>query len=185
MVKWDIRFVGIGGQGIVLSSIILAHAAVLDGLNATQTQRYGAEVRGGEVYADVRISSEEIYAPVIDEADTIVGFIYSTLAKFINTLKNGGVLLIDSSTIHELPPTSRKISAVYRVPAAKVASELGDVRVANIVMLGALRELTNVVSEESLLKSIELHVPRRYLELNRKAYYAGKDLALSIIRKKA
>jgi 2-oxoglutarate ferredoxin oxidoreductase subunit gamma len=180
MVEWNVRFLGIGGQGIVLSSVILAHAAVIDGLNAVQTQRYGAEVRGGEVYADVKISSEEIYSPNVDEADYMVGFVYGTLAKYINTLRDGGVLIVDNSLVREVPPATKRVGILYKVPATKAAAELGEIRVANVVMLGALQALTNVVSEAGLLKSIELHVPRKYMELNRKAYYAGRDLALSI-----
>ncbi|MEM2021690.1 MAG: 2-oxoacid:acceptor oxidoreductase family protein [Zestosphaera sp.] len=180
MVEWNIRILGIGGQGVVLSSVILAHAAVIDGFNAVQTQRYGAEVRGGEVYADVKISSEEIYSPSLDEVDYMVGFVYSTLAKYVNTLKENGLLIVDGDLVRDLPPTLRKPGAVYRVPAARIATELGETRSANIVMLGALQAVTSVVSEASLLKSIELHIPRRYLELNKKAYYAGRDFALSL-----
>ena len=180
MVEWNVRFVGIGGQGLVLSAIILAHAAEFDGLNAVQTQMYGAEVRGGEVYADVKISSEEIFSPIIDEADYMIGFAYSTLAKYINTLKNEGVLFIDSSLVREIPPALKHIGILYKIPATQAATELGEVRVANIIMLGAFQALTSIVTEASLLKSIELHVPRRYIELNKKAYYTGKYFALRI-----
>ncbi|RLE08099.1 hypothetical protein DRJ00_06895 [Candidatus Aerophobetes bacterium] len=179
MPEWSIRLLGIGGQGIGLSSVILAHAAVLDGLNAVQTQRYGAEVRGGEVYADVKISDGEIYSPSIDEADYMIGFAYSTLSKYINTIKDGGILFIDPDLVRQLPPTTKRIKTVYRIPATRIAAELGNVRVANVVMLGAMREITNIVTEESLLKSMELHIRKKYIEINKKAYIAGKNFVLS------
>ena len=179
MPEWNIRFLGIGGQGVVLSSVILAHATVLDGVNAIQTQRYGSEVRGGEVYADVKISDGEIYSPIIDEVDYMIAFAYSTLSKYINTIKDNGALFIDPDLIQNLPPTTKRIGAVYKIPAARIATELGNSRVANTVMLGAMRAITNIVTEESLLKSLEMHVPKKYLEINKKAYYTGKNFVLS------
>jgi len=174
MSEISIKILGIGGQGVVLSSIILAHAAILDGFNATQTQRYGAEVRGGEVFADVKISKDEIYTPVIYEADYMIGLTYSTLAKYINALKDMGVLFINEDLIQEIPPSRKKIAKIYRVPASSIAAKIGNVRVANIVMLGAFLTLTGVVSEESLIKSLEINIREEHLEINKEAYFAGK-----------
>ena len=177
--EYNIRFVGIGGQGIVLSSIILAHAAVLNGLNALQTQRYGAEVRGGEVYADVKISNKELYSSSIDEADIVVGFAYGVLTKHINIIKNNGSLFVDKDLVPNVPQTSKKIGSVYKVPATRIAVELGNKRVANIVMLGAMNMVLRIVPDEYMMKSIGLHVPKKYIELNKKAYQEGKQFMQS------
>jgi len=175
--KASIKIAGFGGQGVVLASIILGRAAILDGKYSTQVASYGSESRGGECRAEVTISGNPIDYPLVDKVQTLVAMSQPALAKYINDLLPGGTLLVDPDMIRELP--SRKDITVIQVPAAKAADSLGRRIFENMVMLGALQARTKVVSEKSLLASIGENVPPKTVETNLKAAREG----ISIVSK--
>jgi len=175
--KKEIRLAGFGGQGVVLSGVILGRAAVLyDKKRATQTQSYGAEARGGAARSEVIISAETIDYPQVINPDILVAMSQRALDKYIKDLKPHGILIVDSELVKDLPETCS--FSLYRIPASQIASqEFGRTIVANMIMLGFLIGLTEVVSREALKKSVRDSVPEGTEEINLKALEKGREIA--------
>jgi 2-oxoglutarate ferredoxin oxidoreductase subunit gamma len=172
----EILLVGTGGQGIVLQGYILGRASALHGdKESTFIPSYGAEARGGESKAQVVISDEPIDYPYVTKADVMVAMATHAYEKFISTLKEDGVLLYDD----ELVQLDEKSSGIkkFGIPATKIAEELGNRVIANIVMLGFLIGATGVVSHEAMEKGVADSVPKKFLDLNVKAFQRGYDYA--------
>ena len=171
----EIRLSGSGGQGLILGGIILAEAAIQDGNNAIQSQSYGPEARGGASKAEVIISDEEIDFPKVEEADVLLAMTEIAYKKYIKGLKKGGILIADSSINID---TDEKPYKVLHVPIIATAQEkLGKAMVANIVALGVIQQLTEVVNKESLEAAVLNRVPKGTEELNRTALSEGYMLA--------
>ena len=172
MPRIEVRLTGFGGQGIVLSGIILARAAMYDKKEVVQTQSYGPEARGGACSSEVIISDEAILYPLIEEADILVAMSQEALDKHKNSIKRGGMLILDSDTISRSPKKSE--IKVNKVAATGIASEkFGKGIVANLVMLGALTNLTGIVSKEAMEKAVKESIPRGTEEINLKAFEEG------------
>ncbi len=170
----ELRLTGAGGQGLVLAGIILAEAAVLDGLNSLQSQSYGPEARGGSSKSEVIISRDEIFFPKVNECDLMLALTEASLNKYIDTIKPNGILIMDKS-IEKMP--ERDDLTIYVVPILQTALEdLKKPIVSNIVALGTIFELTKLISRESLEKAVCNNIPRGTEELNRKALTAGYNL---------
>jgi len=177
--RLEVLLVGTGGQGIVLQGYILGRAVALyDKKESTFIPSYGAEARGGESRAQVVISDEAIDYPYVTRADVMVAMATHACEKFIEMLKDDGVLLYDE----ELVQTNEKATAPKRfgIPATRIAEELGNKMVANIVMLGFLTGVTKIVSYEATEKGVADSVPRRFLDLNLKAFRRGYEHAASL-----
>lgn len=178
----EIRFAGFGGQGIIKSGIITAAAATIhSGKNAVQTQSYGPESRGGACKSEVVISEEDIDFPKVTEPDALVVMSQHAYNEYAEDVKSGGVIIMDPDMIpHEKELKNVK---VYRVPATKIAEELGRKIVANIVMLGAFAAITGLLDKDALKESIKANIPKGTEELNltafEKGYEYGKDLLKS------
>ena len=173
--RTEIRLSGEGGQGIVLAGVILAEAAAIyDGKNATQTQVYGPESRGGASKAEVIISDEEIDYPKAIAVDVLLALTQAAADKYGQDLKSSGILIVDSSKVPSPPAGANQ---VYRLPILETAKELGRAMVANIVSLGAIVALSGVVSREAIEQAILARVPKGTEALNRRALEAGFDLA--------
>lgn len=178
----EIRFAGFGGQGIIKSGIITAAAAAIhSGKNAVQTQSYGPESRGGACKSEVVISEEDIDFPKVTEPDVLVVMSQHAYNEYAEDVKSGGVIIMDPDMIpHEKELKNVK---VYRVPATKIAEELGRKIVANIVMLGAFAAITGLLDKDALKESIKANIPKGTEELNltafKKGYEYGKDLLKS------
>lgn len=167
-----IRLAGSGGQGLVLAGIILAEAAIMyDAKNAIQSQSYGPEARGGTTKSEVIISDEDIDYPKVDEPDILLAMSQDSLDKYLGDLKKGGILIVDSYFITEVPKGDFQR---YGIPFTQVAQEeLGRVVVANMVALGALIGICEVVSRTALEQAVLKRVPPGFTELNRKALAIG------------
>lgn len=144
---------GFGGQGVMLIGQMIAYAAMLEGKEVTWMPSYGPEMRGGTANCSVIISEEFVGSPVVTEADTAIIMNLPSLVKYEKNVVNGGNLLINSSLISE--KTSRREVKAYEIAANDIANELGNAKVANMVMLGAYIELTRIVSKESIIQSLE------------------------------
>lgn len=172
----ELRLTGSGGQGLILAGIVLAEAALLDGKKVVQSQSYGPEARGGASKSEVIISEIHINYPKVDKCDVLLALTQDAYDKYIDSLKPGGLLLLDSSIENSSKPNDVK---VVTVPILKTAREkIGKSMVANIVALGALYELTKVVSKESLIKAVLGRVPRGTENLNKEALSEGFNLIL-------
>jgi 2-oxoglutarate ferredoxin oxidoreductase subunit gamma len=165
-VRKEIQLAGFGGQGIVLSGRILGEAAILDGLNAVQTQSYGPESRGGAARSDVIISDQPIDYPKVVAPDILVTLSQPAYDKYRGVVGKKGMLIIDSDLVECEEPA-------LRVPFSKLADELGRRIVANVIMLGTLAKATNCVSRDSLERAVLGNIPKGTEELNRKALAAG------------
>ena len=175
--KTEIRIAGFGGQGVVLAGVVLGRAAVLyDKNKAIQTQSYGAEARGGGARSEVIISDDSIDYPKVRHPDVLVAMSQQALDKYLGDLKPGGLLLIDSELVKNLPP--EREFTLYRFPFSRIANdEFGRTIVANVIMLGTLTTLTALVSLEAMKSSIRTSVPKGTEEMNLKALERGMDLA--------
>ncbi|MGA2959560.1 MAG: 2-oxoacid:acceptor oxidoreductase family protein [Thermodesulfobacteriota bacterium] len=173
--KIEVRLSGSGGQGIILAGIILAEAAgVYDGKNVVQTQSYGVEARGGASRAEVIISDEEIVFPEVTRPDILLAMNQPSVDKFLDSLKEDGVLILDTTHVKGTPKIK---SRVYRVPITELGRKAGGVIVSNIVALGALVGLSGVASEEALRKAVLSRVPKGTEELNMRALDLGLQAA--------
>lgn len=171
----ELRLTGSGGQGLILAGIILAEAAILDGKNAIQSQSYGPEARGGASKAEVLISEDTINFPKVQNANFVLALTQIAADKYAKTVVEDGIILVDESV-----EISNEIKAkkIIKAPILRTAKEvIGKSIVANIVALGAIVSLTDVVSKESIEKAILSRVPRGTEELNKSALYEGFKLA--------
>lgn len=173
--KTEIRLTGSGGQGLILAGIILAEAAISEGLNAIQTQSYGPEARGGASKAEVIISSEEIDFPKVDQADIILTLTQAAAGSYLSTVKADGTAIVDTSVIIPEGLVAGKVLHVPIIDTAKKA--LGKSIVANIVALGFIAEYSGLVSREAVEKAVLSRVPKGTEELNRNALNEGYKLA--------
>ena len=163
---------GFGGQGIVLTGSILGQAATIgDQRQATMTQSYGPEARGGSCSSQVIISDEVIAFPYIEQAHVLVCMSQAGYEKNLATLMEGGALIWDSDLVRtgEHDPSWR----TYDVPATRFAEELGNKMMANIVMLGFLAAVEPVTTPESLRQAMLAAVPPRTRDTNTKAFERG------------
>lgn len=168
--RTEIRLAGEGGQGMILAGIILAEAAAIyDGKQATQTQSYGPEARGGASRAEVVISDGEIDHPEVLSADVVVALSQEAYKKFAKTIHAGGLLIVDEDRVTIEPG----VEAV-KIPVTRLAQETtGKTITANTVALGALVGLTQVVSRQAIEQAVVARAPKGTEEMNRKALEAG------------
>jgi 2-oxoglutarate ferredoxin oxidoreductase subunit gamma len=176
----EVRFTGFGGQGMaVIGSILGRAAAVYDGKQATMTQSYGPEARGGASSSQVIISDGRIFYPYVIESDILVGMSQEGYEKHRSTLKKTGVLLYDEDLVTLDPDESAE--HILAIPATRFAEDLGRKIVANIVMLGFLSGITEIVSEDALKKAIADSVPKPTIQLNLKAFDRGRAHAKGLL----
>jgi 2-oxoglutarate ferredoxin oxidoreductase subunit gamma len=175
--RFEIRLAGSGGQGLVLGGIIFSEAAAIyDGKHATQTQSYGPESRGGASKSEVVISDEEVDYPKATNPDVVLLFTEAAKEKYLPLCKQDAIIIADSDLVKsEIPSEYKK---VVKVPLTRIAKEsVGREFVANIIALGLIRELTKVVTEESLEKALLKRIPKGTEEMNKKALQLGKEAA--------
>ncbi len=178
----QVRFSGFGGQGVILMGIVLARAASLyeggsaaEGgprqMEAIQTQSYGPSARGGHSKCDVKISDHKMLYPFVEVPDDLIIMSQQAYAKYIDDRKPDTRIIIDPDLVLDRPSGD-----VYEIAATKAAETLGTRIVANIVMLGAYREITGIVSCESLEKALLDALPQATHELNKRALRLGSEL---------
>lgn len=171
--RHEIRFSGFGGQGIILSAVIIGRAAVMyDNKYAVQTQVYGPEARGGASMSAVIIDDDPVLYPEVSDPDIYVIMSQEGFEKYGANAQDPALMLVDSTRV-----SSRPKCRCLEIPATREAKQtLKKDIVANIVMLGALVSATHVVGEEALKKAILDSVPRGTEDLNLKAMQIGLQL---------
>ena len=172
-----IRLSGTGGQGIVTAGVILAEAALLDGKNVVQTQSYGPEARLGASRSEVIISTRKIAYPQVIKPDVLLCMSQDAFRKFIAKVNSDAVAVLDITNIELDERDLPKGLEVYALPITATAATLGSKMVANVVALGAMNALLEIVSPENLRKAVVSRVPERFRELNERALEAGIELA--------
>jgi len=175
---------GFGGQGIVMAGDILGKAATLyDHKHATMMQTYGPEARGGSCSSQVIISGSEILYPSIREPEVLVCMSQEGYTKNVKNLRRGGTLIWDTDLVK-----SRKSAAgltTYNIPATRFAEEMGNAMMANIVMLGFLAAVENVVSAGALREAVADSVPPATKENNLMAFDRGREYGEAILKGRA
>jgi len=176
MSRKEILIGGVGGQGVVLSGILLGTAATLfGGKQAVQTQSYSSELRGGSTRAEVIISEERVTDPQVRKPDILIVLAEDALSKYIHRIKPKGLLVIDSDLVKGAKPGDYEILAI---PATSIADkEMGNIVVANLIILGALLKKTGLLSVEAMEKAIEVSVPKKAITLNLNAFRRGLELS--------
>jgi 2-oxoglutarate ferredoxin oxidoreductase subunit gamma len=178
--RFEIRFSGSGGQGLITAGIIMAEAAsIIEGKHAVQSQSYGPEARGGASKSEVIISDGPIDYPKATIVDACLAMTQESADKYASGIKDGGVLLLDSEFVKREPQGNFK---TYKFPIMRTAKEdLGREIVANVVALGAMVALTGAISREAGEKAVLAKVPEAFIELNRKAYNLGFEKVKALL----
>ncbi len=169
---------GFGGQGTLFAGQLLTYAALDYNKVCTWIPSYGPEMRGGTAHCTVIISDEEIGSPLVRYPDAVVAMNLPSLDKYETKVKAGGVMVANSSLINRQAERP-DITALY-IPGNEIAEELGNSRITNMVMLGALLQLMPVLPLEVLKGALENHMPernRKYLPLNYQALDTGAKFA--------
>ena len=183
----EIRISGFGGQGVILSAIVIGKAGcIYENGYSTMTQAFGPEARGGACSAQVILSNEPILYPYVTRPDILVTMSQEAYSLFAPQLKDNGILIIEQDLVRidKLPAGVR----VYSLPATRLAEELGKRMVMNIVMVGFFGAVTNLLNPDALRQAIADSVPEAFRELNLKAFdkgfeYGTKHLAVAWSRK--
>jgi len=145
---------GFGGQGVLSAGLMLAEAAMLGGLSSTYFPAYGAEMRGGTANCSVVISDNAIASPIVTEIDILIALNKPALEKFSPRVKDGGVIIYNSSLIKE-KYESPNVKAIA-VPAEDLALEkFNNPKIANVIILGAFIKQTGTIKMEKLKESIK------------------------------
>lgn len=177
--RYDIRLSGSGGQGLIMMGIILAEAiGVYDGKFVAQTQSYGPEARGGSSKAEVVVSDEEIDYPKAMQLDLLLAMNQRSCDDYYMDLKPNGILIVDSTFVTQVP-----VSGAYVIPFTRIAREmLKREMVANIVALGAISQLSDIVSKKALEAAVLARVPKGTEKLNKDALQAGMQAAKRLLK---
>ena len=175
MKRTRLVFSGSGGQGVITAAIILAEAAVIhEGLNATQSQSYGAAARGGATRSDIIISNSDICFPMVTQPNILVCLTQGAYNEFFPIIRPGGMLLTDSRFVKQ----EKKVDAkqlefpMYQ----EVMEKIGKPIVFNICVLGTLIGLTGLIKAESLLATIKDNVPSDFIAMNTEAFELGMEM---------
>jgi len=182
--EMHILITGFGGQGVIMAGDVLGTAATIyDGKFATMTQAYGPEARGGACSAQIIISDEEVLFPYVKEPHVLICLSQEGYTKNIGSLRNGGMLILDSDLVRakEISPDV----TAYTIPATRFAEELGNKMMANIVMLGFLAAISDMISTEALRKAVLTSVPAPTREINARAFERGRDYGKAALKSRA
>jgi 2-oxoglutarate ferredoxin oxidoreductase subunit gamma len=178
----EIRFSGYGGQGIIRCGLITGKAVSLyDNKFGTMTQSFGPEARGSACSSQVVVSDDRVLYPYITRPEILVSMSQDAYEKYEPDLREDGVLIYDTDLV-KLKPGRGQIKT-YGVPSTRFAEEMGNRVFANLVMLGFFTAITRVVSPEAMKKALPGLVPKRFLELNIRAFEKGYSYGLDLLAK--
>lgn len=176
----EIVISGFGGQGALFAGQLLAHTALDQNLHVTWFPSYGPEMRGGTAHCTVIVSDDEIGSPVVRNPAAVIVMNLPSLDKYEPLVAAGGTLIVNTSLVDREP--AREDLQVVMVPANEIAEELGDRRLANLVMLGALMQRLGTFSLDQIGQALKRNIPERHRDLlkaNLKALKRGAELAES------
>jgi len=174
MSTFEIKFGGLGGQGVILSAMVTGRAAAIhDGKHATLTQAFGPEARGSSCSAQVIVSTERILYPYVHHPDVLIAMSQDAYSRFAPEVREGGIVLIDQDLVKPGAPSAGR--RVYSIPATRIAEELGRRMVLNIVMTGFFTAIVGAVDVEAMRKALRESVPKGTEDLNLKAFERGYE----------
>jgi 2-oxoglutarate ferredoxin oxidoreductase subunit gamma len=168
----EIRIAGFGGQGVILSAVVLGKAAsIYENGFATMTQNFGPEARGGACSAQLIVSDSPVLYPYVTHPDILVVMSQEAYTRFVPELKDGGILIVEQDLVR-VSDLKGHIK-VYSVPATRIAEELGKRMVLNSVMVGFFTAVTHLLEPDAVRKAVADSVPSNFRELNLKAFDKG------------
>lgn len=174
---WELIISGSGGQGAILAGIIIAEAALAEGYNVIQTQSYGPEARGGASRSEVIISNRELAYPKVQDCNYLVAMTQESLNKYAHQLGAGGTLLTDD----DIDTTSLTNAInICKAPIFATVEKLKKPMVANVLVLGILNALANIVSPERLSVAIQGRVPKSTIDINLEALKQGTQIGKAL-----
>ena len=176
----EIRLAGFGGQGVILSAIILGRAAsIYQGAFATMTQNFGPEARGGACSAQLILSESPALYPYVTRPDCLVVMSQEAYSRFVPELKEGGTLIVEQDLVR-VSDLNQEIQ-VYSVPATRIAEELGKRMVLNSVMVGFFTAVTHLLDPDAVRKAVADSVPPSFRELNLQAFEKGLEQGTTVL----
>ncbi|MCB2178775.1 2-oxoacid:acceptor oxidoreductase family protein [bacterium] len=174
---------GFGGQGTLFAGQLLTYAALDYGKHCTWIPSYGPEMRGGTAHCTVIISDEEIGSPLVRTPQVVLAMNLPSLDKYESLIQPGGVMIINQSLINR--QVNRTDFTALPIPGNELAEELGNSRITNMIMMGAMLELVPVIPLDVIKTALEHHIPernRKYLPLNYQAVDTGAAFAREHIK---
>jgi len=185
----EIRIAGFGGQGVIMSAVVIGKAGcIYQNGYSTMTQNFGPEARGGACSAQVILSDDPILYPYVTRPDILIVMSQEAYTLFSPQISPNGTLVIEEDLVRigDLPPGVR----VYSIPATRIAEELGKKMVLNIVMVGFFGAVSQALDHDALRNAVAASVPEAYRELNLKAFdrgfeYGTKELTETIVKQES
>ncbi len=172
--RLEVRMAGVGGQGIVTMGYVVGTAAALyDKKDVVMTEAYGPEIMGGFSRADVIISDSHIDYPIIDDPDVLLVMSQDGWERNGSLVKERGLVLYEEDLVQPGDPKSRTFVAI---PAIRTADELGRRVIANVILMGALQEITNILTKKALESALMERIPKGTEKLNLIALSKGYEL---------
>ena len=176
----EIRIAGFGGQGVILSAIVLGKAAsIYQGAYATMTQNFGPEARGGACSAQLVVSDSPILYPYVTVPDILVVMSQEAYVRFAAELKDGGIMIVEQDLVRVAG--LKQGVKVYSIPATRIAEELGKRMVLNSVMVGFFTAITQLLEPDAVRKAVADSVPPSSRELNLKAFEKGLEYGINAL----
>jgi len=176
----EIRVAGFGGQGVILSAIVLGKAcSIHEGKFATMTQNFGPEARGGACSAQLVLSDSPVLYPYVTQPDIMVVMSQEAYGKFGSELKDGGMLIIERDLVRVTDEPKQQ--RIYSIPATRIAEELGKRMVLNIVMVGFFTAVTQLLDPDAVRKAVADSVPAHFRDLNVKAFDKGYEYGVAAL----
>lgn len=180
--RLEARFCGVGGQGVVLGSTILAEAAIFyEGKFATQSPTFGSQVRGGPTKVDIIVDTKEILYPKATKVNYFFALAQQSFNKYFHEISDDCVILIDENVIQSIPDSilNHQGYTLLKFPVLQTAKDkFKNPLISNMISLGVTQGVTQVVKKESLLASVEKNVPKKHLQANIEAVEMGIELGM-------
>jgi len=174
----EIRIAGFGGQGVILSALVLGKAAsIYQNAYATMTQNFGPEARGGACSAQLIVSGTPVLYPYVPHPDVLVVMSQEAYTKFVPQLKDGGTLIVEEDLVRVADGKGE--IKVYSIPATRFAEELGKRMVLNSVMVGFFTAVTQLLEPDAVRKAIADSVPSHSCDVNLKAFNKGYEYGVN------
>jgi 2-oxoisovalerate ferredoxin oxidoreductase beta subunit len=173
----EIKVAGFGGQGVLLLGAALAQSGMLEDYHVSWLPSYGPEMRGGTANCHVNIREIEVGSPMVSNPSVLIALNRPSLEKFEQDVKPGGLIIYDTSLIDIAP--ARKDIEILPLPATKMADELGNTRVANMLVIGAYVGYTGIMAKDTVYEALKSAVKhKRFMEINQRAVDAGYEFGL-------
>jgi 2-oxoglutarate ferredoxin oxidoreductase subunit gamma len=177
----EIIIAGFGGQGVLSMGKILAYSGIMQDQEVSWMPSYGPEMRGGTANVTVIVSDERISSPILNKYDTAIILNQQSMDKFEETVKPGGLLLYDPNGITRHP--ERKDIRIYKIEGARLAAEMGNTKIFNMIVLGAFLKIKPIVKFENVVLGLKKSIPERYhklIPMNEEALKRGMDNPVEI-----